>query len=46
MKFIGGALIFDGVSDLCIIWTLGRAVKRSAQEDEIILDEDGGADHE
>ena len=43
---IGGALIFDGVSDLCIIWTLGRAVKRSAQEDEIILDEDSGADHE
>ena len=44
---IGGALIFDGVSDLCIICTLGRAMKRSAREEESAVDgESGRENHE
>ena len=44
---IGGALIFDGVSDLCIISTLGREIKRSAREEESAVDgESGGENHE
>lgn len=29
---IGAALMFDGCSDLCIIWSLGRAARRAEQE--------------